>query len=65
MDIYKCDTCKTERSLEDKRIIKVINSEGKPTMRDVETCVFCIARGLVITENLVKVQEVETKEKAG
>ena len=59
MDVYKCDTCGAERSQEDKRVISVAKANGSPDRKPVETCIFCIAKGLVITENLVTLQKVE------
>ncbi len=55
MDIYKCDTCGTERELQDKRVVKVTKNDGTPARQDVETCVFCLAKGLVVGTNLTKV----------
>lgn len=58
MTKYECDTCGEERSLDDKRIIKILNAEGKLARQEVETCVFCLTKGLVIGTNLTKVQKV-------
>ena len=54
--IYKCETCGEERALEDKRVIKTLNSEGKPTRQETETCVFCLTQGLIIGATTVKRQ---------